>query len=58
MSTYERLAELPLEIESYDLEGLSLRFSPEFVRETTLIKLRGGRYYRFSEPLNYGEAEP
>ena len=41
MSSYERIAELPLEVESFRFEGRELRFSPEFVRATTLIELRG-----------------
>ena len=35
-SSYERIADLPLEIESLSLEGLELRFSEEFTRQTTL----------------------
>ena len=41
MSSYERIADLPLEVESLRLEGRELEFSPEFVRATTLIELRG-----------------
>ncbi|MEA2367166.1 MAG: hypothetical protein QOI32_2678, partial [Thermoleophilaceae bacterium] len=41
MSSYERIAELPLEVESLSFEGRELQFSPEFVRATTLIELRG-----------------
>ena len=41
MSSYERIAELPLEIESIGFEGRELRFSEEFTRATTLIELRG-----------------
>jgi hypothetical protein len=41
MSSYDRIAELPLEIESLELEGLELRFSEEFTRLTTPVKLRG-----------------
>jgi hypothetical protein len=41
MSSYDRIAQLPLEIESLELEGLELRFSEEFSRLTTLIKLQG-----------------
>ena len=42
MSTYERLAELPLEIESYSLEGFEQQYTPEFTRMTTVIHLHGG----------------
>jgi hypothetical protein len=41
MSSYDRIAGLPLEIEALELEGLELRFSEEFSRLTTLVKLRG-----------------
>jgi L-alanine-DL-glutamate epimerase-like enolase superfamily enzyme len=41
VSSYERIAELPLEVESLGLEGLELQFSEEFTRATTLIELRG-----------------
>ena len=41
MSSYERIAELPLEVESLSFEGLELEFSEQFTRATTLIQLRG-----------------
>src|SRR5680860_1515830 len=39
MSTYERIAELPLEIDSYALETLSYSPSPAFERLTTVIQV-------------------
>ena len=39
MSTYERIAELPVEIDSYTMEGLSIKPSPEFERLTTVIQV-------------------
>ena len=42
MSTYDLLAGLPVEIDSYSLEGLELEFSEQFTRYTTLIRLSGG----------------
>ncbi len=43
MSTYERVAELPVQIDSYALEGLSIQPSPEFERLTTVVQvLRDG----------------
>ena len=42
MSTYDGLAELPVEIESYSLEGLEQQYTPEFSRLTTVIRLEGG----------------
>jgi hypothetical protein len=41
MSSYERIAELPLEVESIRFEGRELAFNPNFSRLTTLIELRG-----------------
>jgi L-alanine-DL-glutamate epimerase-like enolase superfamily enzyme len=41
VATYELIADLPLAIDGYELEGLSLELSPEFTRDTTLIRLRG-----------------
>ena len=40
-SSYDKIAGLPLEIESLSLAGLELRFSEEFTRQTTLIELHG-----------------
>lgn len=53
MSTYARLAELPLEIESYELEGLEREVSSDFVRLTTLIRLRGGGHEGVGEDVTY-----
>ena len=51
MSTWERLAELPVEIEDYTLEALSARVSSDFDRASTVIHLRGGELsLGFSEP--------
>jgi hypothetical protein len=41
VSSYERIAELPLEIESLTFEGRELAFTEDFVRATTLIQLHG-----------------
>jgi len=41
VSSYERIAELPLEVDSLGFEGRELEFGPEFTRATTLIELRG-----------------
>jgi hypothetical protein len=41
VSSYERIAELPLEIESVGFEGRELKFNEDFTRATTLIELRG-----------------
>ena len=41
MSSYERIADLPLEIESVSYEGRELVLNEEFTRATTLIQLHG-----------------
>ena len=53
MATYELLRDLPLTIESYELEGLAQRFSPEFERRTTEIVLRGGGEEGRGEDVTY-----
>jgi hypothetical protein len=53
MSTYDKLAGLPIEIESYELEGLELNVSSDFTRLSTLIKLRGGGEEGVGEDVTY-----
>jgi L-alanine-DL-glutamate epimerase-like enolase superfamily enzyme len=53
VSTYRRLAELPLEVEEYELEGLELKLSEEFVRLTTLVKLSGAGHTGIGEDVTY-----
>ena len=53
VSTWDKLTDLPLEIERYDLEGRELAFSEEFVRYTTLIKLSGGGEEGVGEDVTY-----
>jgi hypothetical protein len=53
VSTYDRLAELPVEIESYSLEGLEQQYTPEFSRLTTVIRLEGGGEEGLGEDVVY-----
>lgn len=58
MSTWDRVAELPLSIDSYSLEGLSYAAGPEFERLTTVIRIEGpgggsGRLTGFGEDVTY-----
>ena len=53
MATYDRLADLPLEIDSYELEGLELEVSSQFTRLSTLIRLRGGGHEGVGEDVTY-----
>jgi hypothetical protein len=50
---YDPLADLSLEIESYELEPLEQVVSPEFVRKTTVIRLRGGGHEGVGEDVTY-----
>jgi hypothetical protein len=53
VSTYERVADLPLEIEGYSLEGLSRTVSSGFERRTTVIRLHGGGEEGAGEDVTY-----
>jgi hypothetical protein len=53
MSTWELVAELPVEIEDYSLEGLSASVSSEFERKSTVIRLRGGGHEGLGEDVTY-----
>ena len=53
MALYDRIADLPLEIEGYDLEGLELALGSEFTRLTTLIRLHGGGEEGVGEDVVY-----
>ena len=53
MSTYDQIADLPLRIDGYHLEGRELPISDEFVRRTTLIALRGAGESGVGEDVVY-----
>jgi len=53
MSTYERVADLPLKIDDYTLEGLSRTVSSGFERLTTVIRLRGAGEEGVGEDVTY-----
>ncbi|MSO40994.1 MAG: hypothetical protein EXQ70_03730 [Solirubrobacterales bacterium] len=52
MSTYDQIVELPLEIDSYELEGLSFE-APGFDRLSTVVHLRGGGEEGVGEDVVY-----
>jgi L-alanine-DL-glutamate epimerase-like enolase superfamily enzyme len=56
MSTYERVADLPVTIDAYALEGLSKTVSSGFERVTTVIRLRGGGEEGVGEDVTYDGA--
>ena len=41
MGAYEQLADLPIMIEGYEFENLDREFSPDFIRPSTVIRMRG-----------------
>jgi hypothetical protein len=53
MTTYERVADLPLKIDDYALEGLTRTVSSGFERVTTVIRLRGGGEEGLGEDVTY-----
>jgi hypothetical protein len=58
VSSYEHIAELPLEVESLTLEGRELQFSEQFTRATTLIQLHGpGGSVGVGEDVVYDEID-
>jgi len=57
MSTYELVASLPLEIESYELAGLQRDVSSAFTRRTTVVSLHGAGETGIGEDVTYDAAE-
>ena len=53
MPLYDRIADLPVEIEGYALEGLERDVSSHFTRLTTVIHLRGGGHEGVGEDVTY-----
>ena len=53
MTTWDRIAQIPVTIEDYSLEGLSADVSSEFERKTTIIHLRGGGEEGRGEDVTY-----
>ena len=53
MSTYARIAELPLEVESYELEPLERDVSSDFTRLSTVVRLHGGGHDGVGEDVTY-----
>jgi hypothetical protein len=52
MASFDAIADLPLEIESCEFEGLGFTFG-EFERLTTVIRLRGGGHEGVGEDVTY-----
>ena len=52
MATFDRLADLPLEIEGYELQGRELQ-TPGFERLTTVVRIHGGQEDGLGEDVTY-----
>jgi len=53
MATFDRLAQLPLEVDGYELEGLSAQVSSGFERLCTVVHLKGGATEGVGEDVVY-----
>jgi hypothetical protein len=53
VSIYARVADLPLEVDSYELEGLEAEVSSDFTRLSTVVRLRGGGEEGVGEDVTY-----
>ena len=53
MTTFDHIADLPLEVEFYELEGLELDIAPEFTRLTTVVRLQGAGQEGVGEDVTY-----
>jgi L-alanine-DL-glutamate epimerase-like enolase superfamily enzyme len=57
LSTYERLARLPLAVDGYRLESLDTRTGAGWTRLSTVIQLDGGDHTGAGEDVNYSERD-
>jgi hypothetical protein len=53
MSTFDRVADLPVRIDSYELEPLERDVSSDFTRLSTVIRMRGGGEDGVGEDVTY-----
>ena len=53
MSTFDKLADLPLEVDGYTLEGLRAEVSSGFERLSTFVHLTGGGLEGVGEDVVY-----
>ena len=50
---YEKVKDLPLSIDGYELEGLELQARDDFLRKTTVVHLQGGGEEGIGEDVTY-----
>jgi hypothetical protein len=53
VSLYDQVRDLPLEVESYALEGLELQARSDFLRKTTVVRLQGLGEEGIGEDVTY-----
>ena len=53
MSLWAQAADLPVQIDGYDLEGLAESVSSDFLRKSTVIHLRGAGAEGIAEDVTY-----
>ena len=53
MSDWERLADLEIEVEEYELEANDREYSPDFTRGSTLVRIRGDGHEGVGEDVAY-----
>jgi hypothetical protein len=57
LTLYERVRELPLQIDEYSLEGLELQARSDFLRKTTVVHLVGAGAEGIGEDVTYDSRE-
>ena len=57
MATFDRIADLSLSVDSYELERLEQAVSSDFTRVTTIIHLRGGGEEGIGEDVTYNAGD-
>ena len=55
MAIFDAIADLPLRIDDYALEGLARDVSSDFTRYSTVIRLRGAGEEGVGEDVSYAE---
>jgi L-alanine-DL-glutamate epimerase-like enolase superfamily enzyme len=53
IATYDLIADLPVDIDDYTLDGRQFQVRPKFTRQTTVIALRGGGHEGVGEDVTY-----
>jgi hypothetical protein len=57
VATFDAVADLPLEVDSFELERLEQAVSTDFTRVTTVVRLRGGGEEGVGEDVTYSGAD-